>query len=306
MVNKCQIILLFLLGIPLLYCKPPSVDETQSNEEFSIPDSILRKATIAMEEAEAKEIIQNIASPVEMAILVKEAGTPYSTKYLCDIDLVKNYTTNFKKAIAVGVLGTNIGYLNINHRLSLITNYITELKRISDDLKIGQFIDVVALKELAEMDENLDSLIYASVSQINQMDTYLRKNNRSDIAVLIVTGVWLESLYLGTQSTIENPDERVIERIGEQKIIITELLKILSHFENLPNFDELISDLKVIEECYQPVKITYMVGKPETKTVHGKLIIIPNEISTVHITDEQLAEIIRVLARIRNKTLSGQ
>ena len=37
------------------------------------------------------------------------------------------------------------------------------------------------------------------------MDEYLRENNRSDISSLLVTGMWIEGMYLACQVVKEVP-----------------------------------------------------------------------------------------------------
>jgi hypothetical protein len=73
------------------------------------------------------------------------------------------------------------------------------------------------LKRLAINNEDLDRLMFLSVNSFNRMDRYLRDNNRNNLSTLIVTGVWIEGLYLATQVYKDKPDKRIADRIGEQK-----------------------------------------------------------------------------------------
>jgi len=72
------------------------------------------------------------------------------------------------------------------------------------------------------------------------MDKYLRSDNRSELSTLMVTGVWIEGLYLATQVAKSSPHPQLAERIGEQKIIMGDLMLILENYKNDKNFLKLI------------------------------------------------------------------
>ncbi len=272
--------------------------------EFNIPDSLFEQALLPISEEAMGDIIQNISSPIEMAALIKESGHPFSQKYLCTTDYVDDYNTSYKQALNLGTFGADLGYLNIYNKTGTVINYISAIKSLADNLKIGQFFDFSTLKRLATSSSNLDSLMYVSLSSFNKMDEYLRENNRSNISTLIVTGVWIEGLYLATQVIKEIQNDEIAERIGEQKIILNDLLLILKNYRGDKNFADLIKDIEKIKKEFDNVKITYELGEPESIEQDGMLVIIQNETSIVEITDEQLNNIIRVTEKVRNKVVS--
>lgn len=267
------------------------IDSLLNEEEMPIP---IDSTTIGA-------VIENVSSPVEMAALVQSKGIPFSQKYLSSPDLADEYKTNFEKAFGLGLLGADLGYLNIYNKTSLIVSHLSSIRKLADDLRVDQFFDFQTLKRLASNNENLDSLMYISIHSFNRMDRYLRENNRGDHSALMIAGVWIESMYLATQVEKEFNDERIAESIGEQKIMLNELLLILKNYKAYPNFPELIQDFETIKEKYKDVTITYKVGEPESVEVDGRLVIQQNTESVVAITPKQLQEIIQVVEKIRNK-----
>jgi hypothetical protein len=271
-------------------------EDQLTNEAGKEDEPVPEVSEVAME-----EIVQNISSPVEMAALIKEVGVPFSLDYLSSTDNPDRYNTNFKKAIALGYMGADLGYLNIYNKTAQIIGYITLIKKLADGLKVGQFFDFQTLKRLASNNENLDSLMYISVNSFNQMDAYLRDTRRSDLSALIVTGVWMEGMYLATQVIKEKPNKDISERIGEQKVILNELILILEHFKKDENFAKLIVDFEQIRSAFEGIEITYKLGEPLTKEEDGNTIIIQTEESIVKITPEQQNKIIDVIEKKRNK-----
>lgn len=276
--------------------------ETDGFDDFSVPDSILadEEEPLIVSEQAMDDIISNISSPVEMSSLIKESGVQFNYKYLNSTDNTDNYNTGFVQALNLGILGADLGYLNMYNKTGTVLSYITSIKSLADNLKVGQFFDFSMLKRLATNSDNLDSLMYISVSSFDQMDIFLRENNRSDVSALIVTGVWLEGLFLATQVVKDNPNKKITERIGEQKLILNDLLLILNNYKKDKKFFELIEKINKIKSLFKDVTITTEAGEPEAVEVDGVLTIVQHETSIVNITDEQVQAITAEIDSVRN------
>jgi hypothetical protein len=238
-----------------------------------------------------------------MAALIKSLGVPFSKDYLATTDYVDNYNTSYKKAIGLGVFGADLGYLNMYNKTGSVIDYITAIKTLADGIHVGQFFDFTTLKRLATNNQNLDSLMYISVQNFNQMDRYLRENKRSSLSSLIIAGVWVEGMYLVGEVARKNPSPELTEKIGEQKIILSNLMIILKNYQKDPNFKELIEDLNEIQDLYKDVVITYEKGEPEMVEEDGMLVIKQNDKQFIEISEELMFRIINKTSAIRNKII---
>lgn len=299
-----RFIYLFYSLLLILYAYSCNNSGSSDSGDVDIPDSIFEKKPLLVSNEQMENIIQNISSPVEMAALLKNTGVPFQRKILASTNRIDKLNTNFKRALNLGIMGADLGYLNMYEKTGSVMENLSSIKSLSEELKIGQFFDFSTIKRLAMNSENLDSLMYISVASFNNMDEYLRKVNRTNISSLIVTGIWIEGMYLSTQVAKEAPKKEIVERIGEQKIILNDLLIILKNYSSDRNFYELVQDIEKIKKEYQEVKITYEVGEPESKEVDGMLIIVQNEKSIVTMNDEQLVNITRVVEEVRNKLIN--
>jgi len=297
-----SLVLLLIALVTLTQCGSSG---RTGDEEIKIDTNEMKLAQITYDSDAINEIIESFSSPVEMAALLNNLDVPFSKKYLVNTEEATDYSTNFKKALALGILSADLGYLNVYNKTSQIVEYLSVIKRLADDLKVGQFFDFQTLKRLATSNENLDSLLILSVQSYHNMDEHLRNNQRSNLSALVVTGVWIESLYLATQVLDESFNATLKDRVGEQKTILNNLLPILKLFKNDENFERLIEDFQELKDAYEDVKISYEVGEPESKlNEKGELIIIQNEVSIVEVTPEQLKEIIRITEKVRNKLIA--
>ncbi|NOQ26726.1 MAG: hypothetical protein GQ564_15305 [Bacteroidales bacterium] len=297
--------LIYIL-LPLLIfasCGGDKHKKTDFSKEFEIPDSQRYAGELAISEAAMGEIVENISSPVEIAALIKAVGVPYSKDYLATTDYVDNYNTSFKKALGLGIFGADLGYQNMYNKTGSVIDYISAIKSLADGIHVGQFFDFSTLKRLATNNQNLDSLMYISVQNFNQMDRYLSENNRSNLSSLIITGVWIESMYLLGEVIKEAPNAELSEKIGEQQIILGSLMLLLKNYERDPDFKELVNDLSEIQNIFREVTITNVQGEPEMVEEDGMLTIKQNDKQFIEISNETLFKIIDKTVKVRNKII---
>ena len=287
-------------------CSGNSSKSQESNQDdFSLSDSDVNSdAPLELSEEIMGDVIQNISSPVEMASLIKKSGAGFSQKTLNKPEKVDDYNTSFKRALNLGVFSADLGYINTFDKNNIVVSYLLSVKELAEGIKVGQFFDFAALKEMASSSNNLDSLMEVSINSFNKMDSYLRDQNRSNVSTLIVTGAWVEGLYISGKVIQETNNEELINRMGEQKDIIDILLIILENYSKDPNFAELVSRMEQIKQAYAEVKITTEFGEPKRIEKDGTLIIVQDEISHVEITPEQIDKILVEISSLRDFIVS--
>lgn len=274
--------------------------------EFVLPES----DTIPITEAEKlnaeamADIPINISSPVEIANLLQRMSVPFSQDYLASSIDANRISTSFDKALKLGILGADLGYLNMYEKTGSSIDVLSSIKKLAEDIHVGQFFDFETIKRLSLNKYNLDSLLYLSIHSYDQIEKYLRDNDRGQLSALLIVGVWIEGQYLATQIIKQYPDSMLRDRIGEQMIILNDLLLLVSPYCNRNSeFSALCLSLQDIKDKYREVRITYTQGDPISIEKDGGLVITQTEKSNVEMTDEQLAGIVEIIRNIRNKLI---
>lgn len=274
--------------------------------EFVFPES----DTIPITEAEKlnaeaiADIPSNISSPVEIANLLQRISVPFSQGYLASSIDANRISTSFDKALKLGILGADLGYLNMYEKTGSSIDVLSSIKKLAEDIHVGQFFDFETIKRLSLNKYNLDSLLYLSIHSYDQIEKYLRENDRGQLSALLIVGVWIEGQYLATQIIKQYPDSMLRDRIGGQMIILNDLLLLVSTYCNRDSeFSALCLSLQDIKDKYREVRITYTQGDPISIEKDGGLVITQTEKSNVEMTDEQLAGIVEIIRNIRNKLI---
>jgi len=304
MLKKFSYLTLIIAGVCLMSACSGSSKKNSESEELTLSTPPVDNTALELSEEVMSDVIQNISSPVEMASIIKATGVDFSQKILNKTDKVDLYNTSYKRALNLGVYSADLGYINTFDKNNIVVSYLVSIKTLSEGIKVGQFFDFTALKRLATNSNNLDSLMQISISSFNKMDSYLRNQKRSNVSSLIVTGAWIEGLYI-TGSVIEQTnDENLINRMAEQKDIINIIEIILNNYNNDPDFAELAQRLGKLKAAYRDVTITTEFAEPKTIEQDGKLIIVQDEISHIEITPEQVTSIIAEIKSLREFIVS--
>jgi hypothetical protein len=281
--------------------------EKPKNEEEEFLNS-LEKMTVSepsISEEVIADIIQQIPAPLEISMLLKNVGTKYDKDLLNSTDNVSQYNSNYQKALNLGIYGTDLGYTNIYEQNQDALFYLNAIKGLADDMSIGQFFDFGTIKRLATNSRNLDSLLLITTQNFNNINTYLQDQQRSNLSILILTGGWLEALHITAQVYDKAPHDELKERIGEQKIILENILLLLSFYQNSdPNINLLVTELQGLKKAFSEVTISYEYKESTMKEVDGVLVIEDNSTSKIEITEENIDNISAEVKKVRSKIIS--
>ena len=121
------------------------------------------------------DISKNISSPVEIANLLQTLQVPFSQNYLAESIDANKQSTNFEKALKLGILGADLGYLNMYEKTGSSLDVLSSIRKIAEDIKVGQFFDFESIKRLSKNRSNLDSLLFISIDSYNKIDQLFKE-----------------------------------------------------------------------------------------------------------------------------------
>jgi hypothetical protein len=246
------------------------------------------------------EMMQTLPSPIEIANIITKSNNNFSKDILIPTTISENVPDKHSQALLLGGYGVDLGYLNLNNKTIYVISYLEGIRNVSKELKVDQYFDFSLLSNLAKNRNNVDSLISISTKNFNQIDEYLRSQNRGDLSVLILIGSWIEGLYMFNDIASKDPNEDIIKRIGEQKVIIDNIFAILSKIENIEYYKSLKEKLMPLKKTYDKISIAYVYHEPITKEVNGELVIEDNTETIINMSKEDHSAISKEINSLRN------
>jgi hypothetical protein len=239
-----------------------------------------------------------IPSPIQTADLISKANAPFDSDLLNPTENSTKYSSNFKKALNMGIYGADLGYLAVYNMTDQTTSYLKSVRGLANEIGLGNaFSDELASKISESLGDEGKMLELVSEAY-KTADDYLKENKKDDVASLVIVGGWLESLNFACGAAEATGDQEIIERIADQKNVLKTILAMLKQYRDNEDYDDLAIELEDLQSIFDGITYTYEFVEPVTN--EGEKV---TKISCKHdvsITPEQVAEISALVKSIRN------
>jgi hypothetical protein len=257
------------------------------------------KAMASFKKASAENIFAYVPSPVEIALILKDAGAKYDFSILNPAENKDSYATIKAKALNLGIYGADLSYVAVFDKSQEAMLYLTATKKLADDLGITNAFDEEKISRIENNLHNRDSLLILISDTYWQSEQYLKENERESVSAYMIAGGWVEGLYLGTiieQNLRKNGTNKdILNRLAEQKTALASLIELLEAY-NLDDAD-LILNLRSLYSSFDAI--------PEAS--NDAEIHLANQSSAgavkYNATEEHMDRIASKVSEIRNKLI---
>jgi hypothetical protein len=285
--HALALILFILIGS----CASP-----KKEEKAELKSSDAKEQTIRM--------VHEIPSPSEIPFLLEATGVNFDPSLVNDHVKADIYArTNTKSAFNLGVYATDIGYFASYQKVQNVLNYLEASKKLADKLGVVNAFDLATLKRFESNLSSKDSLASIINQSINKADLYLTSSQRTKVAAFVLTGSFIEGLYISTALIKHYPKELLSE--DKRNMILTPLIKVILDQEK--PLTDLIDLLKSVE---QDEDVTNMIasleelkGEYRNLDLHEK---IKNNRGDLVLTDGLLDALIGQTGKIRDQITHGE
>lgn len=247
---------------------------------------------------EVEDILSSIPSPGEITATIKASGANYTGMVLNSPNNAENYSTNYRKAINLGIYGTDLGYIGIYDQKNIINEHLKVINQLASEIDLAHLLRTKEVKRITDGEMRPDSVLGFSSDVFEDMCQYLQSSERHDISVLVLLGGWLEAIHIATtvayNGKMDNPNLNA--KIAEQKVILNKFILAIKKYENDPFFKELLVDLTNLKKLYNEVEFNES-NLADSLPKDTSVVMIPT--SKANITEVQLAQISIQIDKIR-------
>ena len=270
-------------------CGSSSSDKDKNSSEFKEAEESLKE--------QIEEVIYNIPSPSEIPYLLQATGAEFNESLVNPRTKVDQYASRTDKAaLNLGVYAADIGYLSSYDKTQEAIDYLNSTKTLADNLGIIGSFDVEILQKFEANISNKDSLTHLLDRTMKKAENYLADDNRNKLSALVVTGSFVEGLYIATGLVKSYPkdllpdDSRnlvltpIIRVVLDQKKSVSDLVKMLSSVEQTEPVATIVSDLKALEAAYNGLNIEEQIKNNKANLV---------------LSDKNLIEVTTIVEKMR-------
>lgn len=300
---KRQIFSIIILVFSLLIT---SCGEAQKD---TASNAIEKEASSVQEAPQNKNLVGMIngtiycvPSPYEIMSHVRELDIQYNQTLPNSVMNLNLYDSQFKKLLNMGIYGIDISYMTLYDQVSEALNYFAALKTLANQIELSTIFDATTMERLEDNMANSDSLLVILTTKFQESDKLLKGENQMAEASLIMTGCWVESLYLLTQIQKMQSNPKTIQKIAEHKFAAEAILNILRpYYEKNSDYKNLIND--IVDICYEFDGIDYHYTYKPPTTIASKQLTIINSESQLDILPEHIQLVTKKIEALRNKII---
>lgn len=286
--------LALLTGILLISCsEDPEGDSNIVDQEVRDLDGSLNSVFDGK--------IFSIPSPIQTALLIKELNLPFNESLLNDDANAKNYVTEHKQALNLGIYGADLGYASIYEEKGYAMRYLATIKTMTSELGLSGAFDENFMKRFEKNNENQDSMVQLMSDAFSRADEFLKKSDRKAVSALVLAGGWIESMYFSVELNHQKKSDKMIRRIGEQRETLETLIDMLKEYNKGKKNDALIAELTDLKVSFDKFVINYEYEAPETDA-KKKITTLTHRL-TVKIPPAVLTEVRTKITAIRNNII---
>ncbi|MFT4833921.1 MAG: hypothetical protein ACI83W_000606 [Marinoscillum sp.] len=223
----------------------------------------------AFEQAEKKistdldRVLGELPSPTEVPYLLQATGADFDANLINSLDKLSRYETSEDEAgLNLGVYATDMGYLLSYGKVTESTDYMGACQKLAEALGIASVFDMKTIEAFQSNMNNPDSLNQVISRAIIDVESRLEDADRVSVAALILTGSFIEGLYLAVKvietypTDILDVDTRNLILEPMVKVVLDQrkpLLDVISMLKDLPQDDiiaKMITELNILKIFY--------------------------------------------------------
>ncbi len=196
-------------------------------------------------------VMYDIPTPVEVARDIATSGAAYNKTLLNSSSKAGSYSTNYKKAVNLGIFIADLSYAAVYDQTQDATSYLSSATKLAESLGIAGAFNQEMIKAFQDNLGNKDTLTTLIDVAYSNADKFLRTNDRASTAALVLAGGWIEGMYISTQvlgnanKSAEN--KSIYERVGSQKLSVSNLASLLEDYKDKEGFGSLYGSIAALD-----------------------------------------------------------
>jgi hypothetical protein len=295
--------LFLLLAFPI-FITSCNLGKKKTAPEVKI-ENLINEDDIFDDIDKAKKIFYSLPSPLETAMLIKSAGAKYDEVLLNPVNNKTKYTTTKSLALNLGIYTTDLSFASLFDQTQTSINYMNASRSLAEGLDINDAIDDETMKRLEENLQNRDVVMDIISETFLNCSSYLKENERQDVAAIVLVGGWVEGLYLATElvgnASLEN--NKLADRILEQKMSFGIVQRMLDDNKGKENgvkhqdIIDLIAQLQDLKLAFDKVKVE--TTETTAVTEEGAKVTTLKSTTSVRVEPQDFKNLQNVVAKLR-------
>ena len=223
-------------------CSPSGEDK---HEEL-ISESEQLKPTLEESRYDAQNVFVTLPDKNIINQLIQEKKIEYDHALLADPKAVNNYPAEFYKAANLGFYGSDLIIASSFEQTQESMIYLKCVNILAQSLGVSSAFDQTLFERIEANKDRKDSVLNLVTNAFKRVDEILKSNNRPGTSAIILTGGWVEGLYVSAHLASKLKDEKTNKTLIDQRESLKNLIVMLNSIKLEAEHSFLLEDLKAL------------------------------------------------------------
>jgi hypothetical protein len=287
---KKLLLILMILGIliPISSCKKTDNKNKQKVDSVKISDNV------------DVQTFYLVPSPEDVFGFADDKSLVFNSEFLNPVENLDKYNDTKLQEFNFGVYSADLAYSASASKNDETVKYLNVVRSLSQKIGLADVFNESLVSRIEHVTPQKDSLIALSNDTYFDIIRYLERNNRPATLAIMAAGGWLECMYLVVNQLDYSKGNPTLQKVADQKLIISNLMKFLEQNQKNPNVKSIMDDFKNIFDIYNQIKVVTSDEITNTSDRNEKIIVVGGH-TRFDISKEQYDNLKKSIISTRNK-----
>lgn len=206
-----------------------------------------------------------LPAPLQVASSLKLHSVPYVSSLISDFKKNEGNAPEYLNALNLGCNIIDLGYATVNGDLQLGISYSQNIKTLMGELGINSAISGRLIKRFEENAANQDSLCKIILESYAESHEFFQRNQREGMGLLILTGCFIEGLYLAASVDEVASNSQLQSLLGIHKEYLENVLLLIKFYNDNKEVSTLITQLEDLNKEFNSIDLIINKAKGSAK-----------------------------------------
>jgi len=196
-----------------------------------------------------------LPAPLQVVSALNLYDIEYDASLINDLKGSAGTAEEYLNALNLGGHTIDLGYAVVNGDIQLGLSYSQSVKNLMGELGIASVVTSNMIKRVEANAVNQDSLSKIILEAYGASHKFFQRNQREGIGLLILTGCFIEGLYIASSVKEEIGGGELQSLLGIHKEYLNNLLLLIQYYNEKEEVADLIVQLAILREEFHDVDL---------------------------------------------------
>ena len=250
----------------------------EKTDDDTITDDSDTKKSVTETKLNAQNVFNSVPDRVQILKLIDENKIEYNGDILNNPSVASKYTIEFYRAANLGIYGSDLSIANSFEETQESLLFLKCVNTLASSIGVSKAFDQKMFDRMEANKNNKDSTLEIVTGAFKKSDEILKEDGRSATSAVILSGSWIEGLYVGCCFAKNLGTESLVKAILNQQESLKNLI-IMLEASNLNESEQfLVLDLKALLFEYKAKEKTTKFDVAAIKEITEKTTTLRNKL----------------------------